>query len=160
MGKRMEEILKKELKTLHNQLEKDKNSISELYEAFDKARFIAKCRSCDKELAYSKMIFAKRYTSCRLVETCNLVSQIAGKIKMAEKQEAGIREAYGEKLFNILAEYQPVLTHTKENAEVMWNDVFGSDYAKLSEEKKVSLIGLIELDGGLYRLKNIGPIFE
>ena len=160
MGKSIEETLKKELTKLHSQLTKDKNSISELYEAFDEARFIAKCRSCDIEMAYSKITFAERYVSCRSDETCKIVAKIAGKIKQAEKQEANTREAYGKKLFKILVEYHPVLKFTKDNTEKMWDEVFGSDYAKLSVEEKVSLVALVELDGGLYRLKGAGPIFE
>jgi len=160
MGKTIEEVLKKELKKPHNQLVKDKGSVSELYEVFDEARFIAKCRGCDKELAYSKMAFSERYSSCRSDEACKAVSKIAGKIKQAEKQEESTREAYGKKLFKILAEYQPVLTHTKDKSDIAWIDVFGTDYSRLSNEEKVSLVALVELDGGLYRLKDVEISFD
>ena len=160
MGKSIEKTLKKEMKKLHVQLMKAEDNISELYDIFDQIRFIAGCRSCEKEKEYSNLLFMDRYTSCRSEGPCKSVSEIAAKIKDSEQKEKKIREEYGAKLFDILKEFNPAVICLKDRSITSWDKVFGSCYSRLSEDDKVSLIALVEFDGGMYRLKDVPEIFR
>ena len=159
MSNSIEKILKKELKKLHDQLLKDENEASELYDLLDEARFMARCRNCGEEKIYSKKPFEDRYVSCKASEMCKAVSDMANKIKQAERKEKSTREEYGKKLFAVLQDYKPLLIFLKDQSEKQWEEVFGRDYSALSDNQKVSLIALVELDGGLYRFKDIDSIF-
>lgn len=159
MSKSIEQILKKELKKYHKQLMKDEDAVSELYNLLDEARFVAKCRNCEMEKEYSKKMFEDRYVSCKADKICIAVTDVANKIKQDERKAKSTREEYGERLFDILRDYKPLLIFLKDQSEKQWEEVFGRDYSALSDNQKVSLIALVELDGGLYRIKDVDSIF-
>ena len=160
MNKGIEKEIKKKIKKYHYHLIKEENTVSDLYELLDKAKFIARCRECEQEENYSKLPLEKRYGSCRTDKACEAVTLIAEKIKQENSKIERIREEYGENLFPILQNYQPVLIDNADEDEKQWYEIFGTDYSKITEDKKISLIALIELDGGIYRLKDVAPIFD
>ena len=155
MNKSIEKVIEKKLKKTHQQLMQAKEKVSSLYDLLDEARFIAKCRNCEKEKEYSKSLFEQRYISCKSDEACETVVDIAEKIKQAASKEKTIREEYGKVLLRILTEFDPVLINVRDHSEKQWDEVFDSEYDMLSEEKRVSLIALVEEDGGLYRMKDV-----
>ena len=63
-------------------------------------------------------------------------------------------------MFDVLNKYEPVLLNVRDHSEKQWNEVFGSEYSNLSEDRKSALVVLVECDGGIYRLKNIDHVFD
>lgn len=160
MVKNMDKELKKKLRKHHAYLFKTEDIISRAYDVLDEAKFLAKCRTCEKEVEYSTKPFSERYISCRTTGACVVVADAAKSIKRATTVNEEAREEYGRIVFKILQEFNPVLVSIRDASEKNWSDVFGTDYEALSPEQKVSLIALTEFDGGLYRLKGIDQIFD
>lgn len=69
------------------------------------------------------------------------------------QKEKEFREYYAKRIFNDLSLTRPTLIRRRDEKEVSWREAFGNDYSRLSPELKASVIALIELNGGQYRLK-------
>ena len=161
MNKDLKTIIRKSMQRKHLQLCHYENALYELYDLFDDARIAAGCRTCEHEEQYSKMIFNNRYIACNPSKECGIVVRIADKIKQAAQKEQDCREKYGSKSFKILKDYNPVIISIRDGSETEWANVFNTEeYKALSDEQKISLVALTELDGGLYRIKGIESFFD
>ena len=73
-------------------------------------------------------------------------------LKKAEQEEDSYSDLYAKKIFDYLKNIKPVLIRKRSNQKVSWDEAFGTDFSKLSNEVKGSLVALVEEDGGQYRL--------
>ncbi len=73
-------------------------------------------------------------------------------LKKAEQEEDSYSDLYAKKIFDFLKNIKPVLIRKRSNQKVPWDEAFGTDFSKLSNEVKGSLVALVEEDGGEYRL--------
>lgn len=69
------------------------------------------------------------------------------------KKEEEIKKMYAERIFNELSDSKPLLVRRATKELVRWEDAFGKDFSEISPELQGSLIALIELNGGQYRIK-------
>ena len=161
MNKDLKAVIQKTLKRDHLRLNHYNSVLSDLYDLLDEARCNADCGGCENEEKYSKMIFDDRYTQCMPDKACDLVVKTAVKIKHVVRKEQDCRDKYGRKAYEILKEYNPVILSIRDDSEMPWSRVFNTEkYQDLSEEQKTSLIALIELDGGVFRVKEVDYFFD
>ncbi len=146
-----EEILKK-LKRVREQYNKIQDKESIQFERFDEAKDMAKCRGCELFMPLNKEFDIDHFSKCKKDKDCGNVAREYSKLFKIRMEMREIEKEYSKSVFSLLSKEDPALINRKSNKQVSWSASFGERYELLSDDKKYSLIALIEEDGGEYRL--------
>lgn len=80
------------------------------------------------------------------------IKEIKDKVSKIEKERDSFDEEFAKTIFNIYAPKNPKLYDRYKKKVVLWEDVFGNDFNKLSKLNKVSISCLFD-DDAKYNLK-------
>jgi len=146
-----DEVLKKlrKIRDQYNNIQ-DKDSLQ--FERFDDAKDMAKCHDCEMFIPLNREFDKDHFAKCRKDRHCGIVAKEYSKLFKIRMEMREIEKEYSKNVFALLCKEDPALINRKSNKRVSWASAFGEKYELLSDDKKYSLIALIEEDGGEYRV--------
>lgn len=122
--------------------------------AYQEACERASCYNCEIDKVAASLPFEKRYSRCKKEKSCsNVVKKHVEFVKaMSEYDET--RMEYAQVILEEFGKVKPILYNRITKKDAKWDECFPSSFSEVIKKDLVnSLIALIELDGGRYRLK-------
>ena len=140
-----------ELNRFHKEFESILQKKIRIQNLLNKARMDSGCILCDIGQNESNTPLELRYKNCRKDKKCLSVIKFYQQLMDIKTKEIELIDRYSFAIFDCYSSNNPKLRNDITNEITDWKTVFGDDFTKLTQTQKISIVSIIEEDGGEFR---------